>query len=410
MDSDFVQRKYLVVILASVVVGLVAFVGACALVYETGWLSSDDDVGYPVGSPPLLPPIWSPDGTKIVLDWWSGSYLVEARYDGVELTRIYVENEWERIYPHISPDGSRIAFSTGRNSFDVYDSDIRLTDLDGGNYRYLTRSRGNQFGQRWAPDGSRIAFISCLRVRKDAVERTCSLYSIAANGSGPRKLVDSVQATGGIAWSPDGRTIAFFGHERDQLGEWPKDHFIYIVDGDGSNLARLAEASSLPTWSPDGSSIAFLQGDTRDALFVVEPDGTGLRKIAVLDSIPERSWFPRTYLSWSPNGSEILLQDYPFILVKADGTEYPEGKAPYAVFVDSEDWEHAYASWAPDGSRIAITVQQAGGNDPDDREAFLLTMARDGSDKRAMVRIDERVYAVPNEPWEGEGEWVWYSP
>ena len=138
-------------------------------------------------------------------------------------------------------------------------------------------------------------------------------------------------------------------------------------------------------------------------MFVVEPDGTGLRKIAVLDSIPERSWFPRTYLSWSPNGSEILLQDYPFILVKADGTEYPEGKAPYAVFVDSEDWEHAYASWAPDGSRIAITVQQAGGNDPDDREAFLLTMARDGSDKRAMVRIDERVYAVPNEPWEGEG-------
>ena len=102
MSSEVGQRKFTVVVLAAVMVGLVAFVGACALVYETGWLNSDDDVGYPVGSPPLLPPIWSPDGTKIVLDWWSGSYLVEARNDDVELTRIYVENDWERIYPHIS--------------------------------------------------------------------------------------------------------------------------------------------------------------------------------------------------------------------------------------------------------------------------------------------------------------------
>ena len=49
MDSDFVQRKYLVVILASVVVGLAAFVGACALVYSTNWFS-DEEFGDLIGS------------------------------------------------------------------------------------------------------------------------------------------------------------------------------------------------------------------------------------------------------------------------------------------------------------------------------------------------------------------------
>ena len=269
-------------------------------------------------------------------------------------------------------------------------------------------------GSAWSPDGTQIAYISCHRAREDADKRTCSLFTIAANGAGPRKLVDSVQATGPLAWSPDGRKIAFFGHERDQLGEWPRDNYIYIVDRDGSNLTRLAEASSPPTWSPDGSAIAFLRGDDRDSLFVVNPDGSGLRKLADLDpaSMQERSWYGDPHLSWSPDGSVILLQDYPFILVKADGPVDPEGGSPYAVFAGPEAWVIAYASWAPDGSKIAIAVEQTDEYGPNYGDAILLTMARDGSGMRVLVGLKRGIghYAVPNEPWDEEGEWVWHSP
>ena len=156
---------------------------------------------------------------------------------------------------------------------------------------------------------------------------------MAANGSGPRKLVDSVRVSGPLAWSPDGRRIAAYGGT--QPGDWPFTSNIYIVE---PNLTRLAEASSPPAWSPDGSIVAFLRGDNRDSLFVVNPDGSGLRKIADPRLYPTMKWNPFPDLSWSPDGSEILLQEYPFIRVKVDGSSYDEGGEPYAVFNGPEDW------------------------------------------------------------------------
>ena len=415
MNSNFVQRKYIVVVLASVVVGLAAFVGACALAKSSHWLGSEEYGEEMIGdASTLLPPHWSPDGTKIVLYWWA-PYLVDASAHGAKLRTIVVGEQWENIYPRISPDGSQMVFSTQRHEVDEDNSEIGVSNLDGSKYRRMTRSRGDQYGPEWSPDGSHIAFMSYHRTRERPYRHSYSLFTMTDNGAGPRKLVDSVQATGPLAWSPDGRTIAFLGYERVQPGGWQSTgEFIYSVDRDGSNLTRLAVASSPPTWSPDGSAIAFLRGDDRNSVFVVNPDGSGLREI--VDTNPNstqesaRDWF--AYLSWSPDGSEILLQDYPFILVKADGTDYPEGESPYAVFADSQDWRRAYASWSPDGSRIAITVERMGEFGPIVGDAVLLTMARDGSDKRVLVRHghEYRPYAVPNEPWEGEGEWVWHSP
>ena len=409
MSSDFIKRKYLIVVLAAAVVGLVAFVGACALVYSTNWLSSDESDSYPVAESPLVPPHWSPDGTKIVLDSWWGPYLVDASSDGTELRKIVVGGHRERIYPRISPDGSRMVFSTRRYEVDEVGSELGVSNLDGSEYRRLTRSRGYQFGPKWSPDGARIAFISSFSA-SEGTHHSYGLYTMTANGTSPRKLVDSVRPAGPLAWSPDGRTIAFLGVDE----YWPGGRHIYIVDRDGSNLAKLAQSFSPPDWSLYGKSIAFLRTGNRESLFVANPDGSGLRKIVDLDPdvTRERKRHEEPNPSWSPDGSEILLQNYPFVRVKVDGAAFGEGGAPYAVFVGPEDWRGAAASWAPDGSRIAITVQQAGGNDPDDREAFLLTMARDGSDKRALVKVNEygEAYAVPNEPWDEEAGWVWHSP
>ena len=406
------QRKFLVVVLAAVVVGLVAFVGACVLVYSTTRSEDGDGGWYPVGEPPFIPPQWTPDGTKIVFDSWWGLYLIDVSYDATTLRKIVAGGQWERFYPHISPDGSQMVFSTQRYEGDEDNSEIGISNLDGSNYKRLTKSRGNQYGPRWSPDGTRIAFISCLPLLDDADKSTCSLFSMASNGSGPRKLVDSVQANVGIAWAPDGKTIAFLGYERDQLGEWPRDNFIYIVDRDGSNLTRLAEASSAPVWSPDGGVIAF-RGEDRYSLFVINPDGSGQRRVYSLFSpyIPRWARPQGSQFSWSPDGSEILFQNHPFVLIKSDGTAYLEKEAHYAVLTGPEGWHTASASWSPDGSRIAIAVQTNDESDSDRGYAVLLTMTKDGSDKRILVRAKRGVgfYAVPNEQWDEELVWTWPS-
>ena len=385
-------------------VGLVAFVGACAVVYETGWLSTYKPPRGNVIGPSFFPPQWSPDSTKIVMDSWWGPYLIDTSSGSAELSRIVVGQRQERFFPRISPDGSGMVFSTRQHKVKGVGSDIGVSNLDGSEYRRLTRSRGFQYGADWSPDGSHIAFFSS----QPGPDRFYGLYTIAANGSGPRKLVDSVRPNGYLSWSPDGRKIAFLGHG----SAWPEGTHLFIVDGVGSNLKRLSEASSPPTWSSDGSTIAFIKGDDRDSLFAISPDGSELRKIADLASIGGWEWTPYPHLSWSPDGSEILLQDYPFVRVKVDGTDYGEGGASYAVFDGPDHWHLAYASWSPDGSRIAIIVENYIEFGPNVGDAILLTMAPSGSDKRVLARLnmDYQLYRVPNEPWEGEGEWVWHSP
>ena len=100
--------------LASVMVGLAAFVGACVLVYSTTRSEDGDGGWYPVGEPPLIPPQWTPDGTKIVFDSWWGLYLIDVSSDATTLRKIVAGGQWERFYPHISPDGSQMVFSTQR--------------------------------------------------------------------------------------------------------------------------------------------------------------------------------------------------------------------------------------------------------------------------------------------------------
>ena len=84
-------------------------------------------------------------------------------------------------------------------------------------------------------------------------------------------------------------------------------------------------------WSPDGTRIAFeaLSGyrfEERCAIFTVNPDGTGLRRVSPRDNCTGAP------PSWSPDGSRIAvsmqLTDYlrqlPLVTMSRDGTDVRE--------------------------------------------------------------------------------------
>ena len=88
-----------------------------------------------------------------------------------------------------------------------------------------------------------------------------------ADGSNPRQLTR--YAGSNPAWSPDGRRIAF----RSRFD-------LFVVNVDGSGLRRLARNGSAPTWSPDGRTIAFLHNRE---VYIVKADGSRERRLTQLD-------------------------------------------------------------------------------------------------------------------------------
>jgi Tol biopolymer transport system component len=122
---------------------------------------------------------------------------------------------------------------------------------------------------------------------------------------------------------------------------------LYIVNSDGSGLKRLTSSAGrdeLGSFSPDGSLIAYAsrdRGDRADGIYVVSNDGAEGRRVAADDLW---DWSP----SWSSQG-KILYEEG----VQGYGTCWivnPDG-SDHALI---SDW-CAGTEWSPDGRTIAVT-------------------------------------------------------
>ena len=120
---------------------------------------------------------WSPDGSRILFDLAVGKrgappvglYMVDVDGNQVREVLSPIENAafsdtlgtytGSMIYFDISPDGSRVAYSTCRHSTDA-NFELMVSDLDGTETRRLTNDAHVDNYPVWSPDGSRIAFIS----------------------------------------------------------------------------------------------------------------------------------------------------------------------------------------------------------------------------------------------------------
>ena len=106
--------------------------------------------------------------------------------------------------PQISPDGKRIIYvrqfsdiMTDRNY-----SNLWIVNFDGTDHRPLTTGNYSDSSPRWAPDGTRIIFIS----DRDAAPQ---IYLRWMDTGQTAKLTNLQQAPSGVAWSPDGKWISF---------------------------------------------------------------------------------------------------------------------------------------------------------------------------------------------------------
>ena len=361
-------------------------------------------------------PHWSPDGSTIVFGHSDGRiYVVEA--DGTRLRSIAGgSGKYDvDISPSVSPDGTRIAYATLRyKTGGTREFEIVTSGLDGSDRRRLTENQVRDRHPVWSSRG-KIAFMSSSWISSPASTAVVTMFS---DGSGARQVVSLGGSSPGAilsppVWSPDSSRIAFVAIDRDQDSS---NYAVYVGGIDGSDLTLIRETSRKPykpSWSPDGSRIAFAERDDQSNMtevYTAGHDGSNLRTLLYLPgklsepSFPEPSftffvpddilWAP---MSWSPDGSEILVDSS---IISLEGSSRLTLPGPGGA-----------ASWSLDGSRVAINVQGSAGvaipghvgADYDDitfspraeAEVVLYTVSRDGSDTRVLVVQDDDGTLLP---------------
>ena len=222
--------------------------------------------------------VWFPDGSKILItnDGAAGPLrpaVVDPDGSNRRPLRATMNPDLNLGCGDVSPDGTRIALEgfaqNGRPELNGIYS-VRASD-GGGLIRIL---RGPVSPPRYSPDGTRLSFFNM----KEGVSPSGSgaLFVMKADGTDVVRITPWGYAFGDHAWSPDGSWIVF-QRPHGQL---------YLVHPDGSALHRVplrlpAGTGALnPSWSPEGRWIVFsLQRPDRAEIYIVRPDGTGLRKV-----------------------------------------------------------------------------------------------------------------------------------
>jgi WD40-like Beta Propeller Repeat len=161
----------------------------------------------------------------------------------------------------------------------------------------------------WSPDGRQIAFAATnFRAHEDA-----NLYVVQADGHGLRQLTHGLLGVGDVTWSPDGQWIAFTGWVRGTPAA-----FAIRVTGTGLHPILAGFSVGSLAWGPGGllafsgtPSPASARWHGKQGVWTASVNGRDLRQVAGLLPLPGALGIPLTVLGWSPDGRSLLIQDAP---------------------------------------------------------------------------------------------------
>lgn len=354
-------------------------------------------------------PQWSADGQTLVVNL--GDDIYGASVDGNRLWYVAYKNmEYSGVFaPALSVNG-KVAYLRYHylNKFH-----IEIADANGVNAAEPNRlfsETGTEGYPKWSPNGSSLAFNTSGHLTI-MTKRELGLWSRLPSILTFRRKYDNAAENWVIkrpvVWSNDGQRIAYIDSSviyNDYTDEYDisVDRIVNMQWNGADEKIALEQQSRRDEFRParfEPTSLAWSTADDRiyfvyyelmdgeDAGYTpsvrsVRPDGSDERIIAVWTE-----GFRVKGLKLSPDGSQLLftthrspkdfderISDEELYVMNIDGNET---KKVFEPLDDVYGWGTIYASWAPDGSRIAVHDLGHGGN--------VFTISPDGADARVVI-------------------------
>lgn len=191
----------------------------------------------------------------------------------------------------------------------------------------------------------KIAFVGF-----DESELHHQVYIMYADGSAVKNITPDLSGIGGLAWSPDGKIIAF-----NAIADGTTQ--IFTIKADGSDLQQLTfgdQDAFRPSWSPDGESIVFISSDkdilddrgivssqvvVAQQIYVMNYDGTEIRRLIEDDKITISGTFRNdgfvsvsipitrhSYQNYIVNSDGVIQQQFPELITDISPIWSPDSK------------------------------------------------------------------------------------
>jgi serine/threonine protein kinase len=255
--------------------------------------------------------------------------------------------------------GGQIAFASDRSGT----PQIWLVNIDGTGLFQLTDDQGGACQPDWAPDGTRLVFVSpCLR--NQASYPGSSLFVINADGTGFSALPSFPGGDYDPSWSPSGAKIAFTSL-RD--GGRPQIWALDLETNEVTNVSSSVARDFQPSWSPDGELIVFTTTRLGESqIWFMDSGGNGQDEFTRSDD------YSNSEPAWSPDGEVILFTQRDLSggitwlsAAPWDGGGASRGFSEFFAIGDSSERNQnpmREANYSPDGFWLAVSNNPEGNN------------------------------------------------
>jgi TolB protein len=225
-------------------------------------------------------PAVSPDGTKIAFTSFvrgNPGIFILSTDTGLRLP-FYNQVASMNATPDFTPDGKQILYSSTASGW----AQIYIANIDGSNLRRISSTRALEVEPKVNPKtGTDLVFVSGRSGPQQ-------IYRMNLDGTDVQRLTNGEGEASNPAWHPNGQIIAFAWTRGFATGNFN----VFVMDVATRNFNQLtygAGRNENPTWAPDGRHLAFMSTRSgSEQIWSMLANGSQLKQLTTAG----RNWTP----------------------------------------------------------------------------------------------------------------------